>query len=432
MDIKEKFEKYAKPEDGYRIYDARVLDSQIAINAFANEIVVKNELTSIIISHPLFIHDITTALKTALSDEGFRTYGLGYQSSVVRKNVRERNYFVISSDEKLTDIMYDTALNRMRDEYGKSKECIDEIVKRFVDVDNKNMKDEIGYLKNDIKNLKLKLRADIEKINNYTAQLMYGNPAKQKENIEKLLKLPEEHPMIKSIRGGDNGFYFTTEPIRLYEPISTSFYQLGCIDIYLNAEGELYFYPAKEGAILRRGYWDKHENSAVHPHVDTDGRPCLGNTATLLSEAWSENRFDDMIKIALSYLSTCNVEDIAGYAVSFFDEIDSNGNVINEGHAPEDDEYGFDSGMYREYHTVFCDRCEDECNEDDLTYIPSEGRSVCCNCLDRYYVWSDFMSEYIDADNAIEVKDKNGDYDWVLHEHKDDFMRENEVSEDEE
>lgn len=426
------FEKYAKPEDGYRIYDARVMDNQISINAFANEIMKKNELTSIIISHPLFVQNVNLAIKTALSDESFRRYGLGYNSSVIRKNVRERNYFVISSDEKFADIIYDTAFTKMRDEYGKSEECLNEIVRRFADVDNKNMRDEVEFLKNDVKNLRLKLRADVEKINNYTAQLMYGNPAKQKENIKKLLKLPEEHSMIKSIRGGDNGFYFTTEPIKLYEPISNSFYQLGCIDIYLNAEGELYFYPAKEGAILRYGYWNKHDNSMVHPHVDTDGKPCLGNTAILLSEAWSENRFDDMIKIALSYLSTCNVEDIAGYAVSFFDEIDSEGNVINKGHAPESDEYGFDSGMYREYHTVFCDRCDAERNEDDLTYIPSEDRRVCFDCLDRYYVWSDYMDEYIDADEAIEVKDKNGDYDWILPEREDDFRRENEVSENEE
>lgn len=57
---------------------------------------------------------------------------------------------------------------------------------------------------------------------------------------------------------------------------------------------------------------------------------------------------------------------------------------------------------------TYCEICgEYEVNQ-NMTYIPSEDRSVCDSCLDRYYVYCDDCGEYYDRDemNYLENLDK--------------------------
>ena len=59
----------------------------------------------------------------------------------------------------------------------------------------------------------------------------------------------------------------------------------------------------------------------------------------------------------------------------------------------------------RNEHRYKCDDCGDYCNKDELYYIEYEGRTVCQDCLNEYYVYSELLNDYIHSEVAYEIYD---------------------------
>lgn len=204
--------------------------------------------------------------------------------------------------------------------------------------------------------------------------------------------------------------------VRCFEPITGRYYDIGGATIFipLTADGRILF---RENIFshLREGFWDKTDKRQIHPHVNTQGSPCLGNCEDRVVNCIISERWQDAFTILLDYLQSVDIGDCAGYAVAFWDEVDENGNLIREGHTPEWNEYdeNYTSSEYCERY--MCDICgellrDDEaytcfdCGrvvcEDHFSYVSDE--CVCTNCLsDHYYRCAD-CGEYVHVDYAYE------------------------------
>lgn len=101
----------------------------------------------------------------------------------------------------------------------------------------------------------------------------------------------------------------------------------------------------------------------------------------------------------------------------------------------EDDVYWVNDDAYCGECVSYCDICNDYVRNDDTTYIPSEQRSVCDHCLERYYRYCDECEEYHDADEVrylehlgIDVCDDCLERYYVLCDKCDEYYRDEDVT----
>lgn len=177
------------------------------------------------------------------------------------------------------------------------------------------------------------------------------------------------------------------ENIICYEDINERYYLMPdiLIDIDLT-DGSIKFWAEDEEDYRKRyGFWGKQ----VHPHVDTNGEPCLGNASEQLAVSFTNKDFYAMFLIALSYLKSVNVEDIAGQAVCRWDEVDKDGKLIKAGHDPEPNEYGYDipdeDYLSRYSNYCSCDICGALVEEEYYHHCEHCGNDVCDDCWNEEY-----------------------------------------------
>ena len=217
---------------------------------------------------------------------------------------------------------------------------------------------------------------------------IYSNDQEKKieEKITNELKNIKENKFVKEIKFSNMCIEILFDNLKCTEPKTEKMYALGDVKMYINTyDGEVTF-GATENTRTAVGYWGGQQ---VHPHVDTGGYPCLGTADAMLAQFFADKELYAMVLTALNYLQTCNVEDVAGYGISKWDEVDEEGNVIREGHAPEEDEYGYSSSYYTEYRdTLTCSECGEEIECGDEYGCYECGRVLCDACAihdgDRY------------------------------------------------
>ena len=77
----------------------------------------------------------------------------------------------------------------------------------------------------------------------------------------------------------------------------------------------------------RRSYWGKNCNA---PHVDEDGKACLGDLSELMGYAISNNDLYLLIDLCIQYLQSVNLSDLAGkYVISWDLYIEDGDSLIN-------------------------------------------------------------------------------------------------------
>lgn len=274
-----------------------------------------------------------------------------------------------------------------------------EYIIKSIKKDLKNYRDDdTEYLENQVDELKNKLigyNSKVYETNKQIIELKYkienskSKNTRENERLKSILKI-KDNEFVKSVNYIKNRktLKIVVDNYQIYEPISDRLYKgtETLIELPLDRRDYVKFKNTPNSE-LHINYWNKKNPEAIHPHVDISGYACFGNADAQLAEYMNVGLYYETFLTALGFLQSVNVEDVAGYAISYWDEVDSEGNVITEGHAPEYEEYGFESDYAKEYNENDyreCDYCGEEIIEDDLTYIEGIGY-VCPVCMQENF-----------------------------------------------
>lgn len=135
----------------------------------------------------------------------------------------------------------------------------------------------------------------------------------------------------------------------------------------------------------RHGLWTTHD---PHPHVNGgDGRACLGNVASTIAQLCSQKEIYPLFLVCLDFLENANTEDSAGKKIVRWDEVDEDGNIIEEA----------------KNNIVYCDHCEEPADEEEMYTVYtdfSDGDLLneerwCEGCRDNNASFADCVDEIV-------------------------------------
>ena len=192
--------------------------------------------------------------------------------------------------------------------------------------------------------------------------------------------------------------------IIIYEEVSDRYYYVGEVEIFICLDTCEIKYAPTSKTNTRRGYWGTGQ---VHPHVDCKGNPCLGNADAMIAEYITDREYYAAYLTAVNFLKSVDVYDCAGYAVSFWDECDEDGDIIKDGHAPDYDEYGFESSNYEDYSEGYmCDDCNEYFSYELDEYETPDGTLHLCNACLEQYAYCEDTNRYVLATDAYCIDDE--------------------------
>lgn len=294
--------------------------------------------------------------------------------------------------EKLTqkDTNITEALENIYEENTeKNKERIGLNIQRLNE-DNNFFKNEIKRYEQLIENNNKKIELNIEDINKID---------NKKNNFKKQVEDIKNHPKVTDIYidNIDGSLVIKTTELRMTNnDIEDDIRLLGEMEICIRLTDfdiKLYNLTNK-----RHNYWGYEGN---HPHVSTNGVPCLGNSAEMIVQAQDENDYYLAFLICLSYLETYDYTDCAGAYYVSWDRIDEEGNILEEGHLPGDYYTCTVCGEeIEEEDAYYCDYCENYVCEEHSYYLEKYDCTVCTECLDEYFIYCDFCNEYVKPEDA--------------------------------
>lgn len=238
------------------------------------------------------------------------------------------------------------------------------------------------------------------------------------EKTEKEIELIHKHKSVKSL--SFDGYYLVirTDTLYITEPNTGRTYLLGEMEIKYNLnDGDLVFTNLTEEN-RRKSYWG---SGCHHPHICYDGDACLGTASAQIAQYTTEREYYAAFLTILSFLRTVDIDDPAGWNVARWDEVDKDGNIIKEGHAPYSDEYdGYGEPYYgddEDGESWECPVCGSIANFDEGIYVECCQQTVCTDCAygtyDDNYVCQDCIDNrtyvecvacgnYVHIDEVIE------------------------------
>lgn len=174
------------------------------------------------------------------------------------------------------------------------------------------------------------------------------------EEIDKIkdLKMVESVDTYSQIQSGI--ISFTTKPI--YTKTQGRRYYLGSYRVEINIlKSSVSFFNLEED-MQRRSHWGRR---CHHPHVSNLGTACLGNVSSDFQTAIVDQQYGYLAVLCLSFLSSVNINDVAGRCVVNWPLADNHGNIIKD---PAGD-------------LLTCNRCNDGLPDDE-----NELHDSCFQC----------------------------------------------------
>ena len=211
------------------------------------------------------------------------------------------------------------------------------------------------------------------------------NIVREKENVDKvsdkivkdldsIIKLSKVEDLVIE----NQKFIVKTKPLYMYDDIDDRIFYAGRYTIK--------FHPTNTNIVIqgdnpRFGFWTRHD---PHPHVGGNGNACFGNVENTIAELVAQSEIYALVTVLIDYLESVNINDSAGSYVKYWDEVDENGEIVEEGLNPDE--------------RIKCPACNDDYHEDDMVTVydridedgdPVGEHEVCVDCRDNDYKYID-------------------------------------------
>ena len=257
-----------------------------------------------------------------------------------------------------------------------------------------NTKNRIEALSRQVIDLEKDVKKETEKIEKLKEE---KNSTINTEDILEKLEFIKSFNKVKNVEITDSGILVSTTHLNIFEPEEERLFSLGEMLLYIpfNKEQEVRFY----NTTTRR---DGYETCMNHPHIWKNGTACIGNAGSLISIYRNDDNYALVVIAMINFCESVNIFDAAGNYIRAWDEINEDGDIIEEGYPNK--QY---SSMYEceicgadgsEENMHYCECCERYVC-DDCWYREEE---VCRDCFNNYYsacdecgaaVWNDDMYE---------------------------------------
>ena len=257
----------------------------------------------------------------------------------------------------------------------------------------------------EVRDLQTKLKERFDKL--YTKRKQYESLLQgievEGEQIIKDVQLVVESKKVKNMFFDNEEIIVITNPLIIHASGGTMHYG-GSYRIEINMNNSKIKFFSDENN-TRVGHWSQND---PHPHVSHKGDPCLGNVASTIAELCSQNQLYALVLICIDFLESANESDCAGKNVTRWDLCDEDGNIIEEGYPPEEEE---------EINYRYCPDCENSYDEDvDFNEVYERLNAngnlenenwVCDSCFDDYQhvITSSGQEAYV---YEIDEADNNG------------------------
>ena len=233
------------------------------------------------------------------------------------------------------------------------------IEKRTEEINSK--KDRIEMLSRQVIDLEKDVKKETEKIEKLKEE---KNSTINAEDILEKLEFIKLFNKVKNVEIIDSGLLVNTTHLNIFEPEEQRLFSLGEMLLYIpfNKEQEVRFYNT---TTKRNGY----STCMNHPHIWKNGTACIGNAGSLISMYRNDDNYALVVIAMINFCESVNVFDAAGNYIRAWDEIDENGNIIEEG-SPN-----------KQYLSVYeCEICGATESEENIHYCEYCERYVCEDC----------------------------------------------------
>lgn len=139
----------------------------------------------------------------------------------------------------------------------------------------------------------------------------------------------------------------------------------------------------------------RYEKMPNHPHVDSDGVPCMGNLAEYITEPCAEYDIVAIWQLIVSYLTSYNSDDIWGKRLHYWRTED--GELVREDGDEMEECACCGAVLFNDEDIYTCDDCGAVICEDCYT-CSAEGDYYCNACKDKHYssVDDEYMPRCVD------------------------------------
>lgn len=271
-------------------------------------------------------------------------------SQTIEENTYYNEVIGIRTKKDIENVLYNAELKRINEQRWLANEKLAEYKRRKSEV-----MASLAMLNNKIsEQMVLRNRNTIEK-------------TQMKKMIDEIDKI-KDHNLVKNIKIKNGTLEIYTKFLYFVEPESERRFSLGEMKftIMLNHSKECCEDILIENLTTRRNGYDDDMHA---PHVFPGGEACFGNTENQIIGFISEEEYYAAFITLLNFCQTVNIEDAAGKYFESWDEVDEEGNVINEGHN----------------NVLVCEDCGYRSHYEDEFYECEDcGKALCEDCCTEY------------------------------------------------
>lgn len=268
------------------------------------------------------------------------------------------------------------------------KEAIEKTVKDF----SKNLDERLIQLEgsviniqNNIASYRNTLVTESNKLAKTMVEISTFDIEKERDAVRQEIVNIISHKKVVNMEVISGYLHIYTVPLYLFEPKNKERFYLGKMVIKIKTTSCDIRFDNLDNR--RRCYWSG--GASPHPHVSSEGVPCLGNIDAQVADCFVKKQYYMLFLILLGYLETCNIDDCAGRRVDSWDKVDKEGKKLSDGSSePEEGDEDWDDD---DDDHVECDACGEPCNPDNMWSCEEDGchAYICDDCViqvdDGYY-----------------------------------------------
>lgn len=231
--------------------------------------------------------------------------------------------------------------------------------------------------------------------------------AKQEEkdyssDVEAILSHPTVVDVEVDFVNGNKYVHIITDYIHIYDENGNKFHG-NKYKVRLDFDNMSVKFFGLDDNYNRESCWGE---GCPHPHVSTEGVPCLGDAGSMLAMTMNEYELYASYIITLNFLQQVNVNDGAGEYIYNWDCIDEEGNIIENPYQSRYTECEDCGTRLHEEDAYYCYECNCTLCCDHAYYIEGIDSYVCESCRDNYFDKCNECHEWHRSGDMEEIDDE--------------------------